>query len=463
MGDFRDTLYTVDKEGKRKWVYPEIVIGFWVKRRAVVAYVLMAFYLLMPWITIGGKQGVRFDIPHRHFTFFSFEFWATDGFLLFLVFGMLTFSLFLFTSLLGRVWCGWACPETVFLEFLYRPIERLTLGKATKRKRLESNPWTTEKIIRKFAQHTLSAVAAWVIASSALAYFIGREPLLQMMSDWPQNNPTPFALTLGMMGLMAFQFGWFREQFCTVLCPYARFQSVLMDSQSIIVGYDIVRGEPRGKVREKKQGSEGDCVDCGLCVRVCPTGIDIRNGLQLECVACTACVDACDSIMEKVGSAPGLIRYDTEDRLLGKDKKRSILRTRPFVYFAILLAFAGTFVVSLSLRQNAEFQIVRGRVASTPYSVLPDGRISNQLQLILLNKADSPQSFSLRVEPADSATLVLPQNPVTVAGRTHKTLPLFVNFEASLLKQKKGKIIIFAEGSNGFKGHQPFSLLGPDY
>lgn len=460
--DFKDTLYTVDSRGNRRWVYSDLVKGKWLYRRAVVAYILMVFYLAMPWITIRGKQGVLIDLPGRRFVFFGHEFWATDTYFLFLIFGIMAFSLFFFTALIGRTWCGWACPETVFLEFLFRPIERLIEGNSTQRKRLDAAVWNVDKIRKKLLKHALSAICAWAIASSALAYFIGREPLLAMMTDWPHKNPLPFTMTVAMMGLMAFQFGWFREQFCTLLCPYARFQSVLMDAESLVVGYDVTRGEPRVKFKESKKNPElGDCVDCGLCVRVCPTGIDIRNGLQLECVACTSCVDACDSIMKKVGRSQGLIRYDTDNRLLGNSSLRTLLRPRPFVYGAILLVFLGAFGYLLSIHQSAEFQVLRG-ASVAPYQVLADGRISNQLHIRVSNKGALLEKFKFHVSPNDGVELILPQNPLPVQGRSMQTTPVFINFDRSFLQAGKLSIEFRVKGDKGFSGSQRFALLGPD-
>ncbi len=459
--DFRETLYTVDSEGNRRWVYSDLVKGAWLYRRAIVAYFLMALYLAMPWVTIAGKQGVLLDIPGRRFIFFGHEFWATDTYFLFLLFGIMAFSLFFFTALLGRTWCGWACPETVFLEFLFRPIERLIEGSGSRRRRLDEAPWTFSKIKKKALKHVISAFFAWVIASSALAYFMGREPLLAMMSDWPHHNPVPFLLTVVMMGLMAFQFGWFREQFCTLLCPYARFQSVLMDAESLVVGYDVTRGEPRGKIERKDSGeSKGDCVDCRLCVRVCPTGIDIRNGLQLECVACTSCIDACDSIMDKVGRPKGLIRYDTENRLLGRSANRTLLRPRPFVYGAILTVFLGAFAYLISIHQSAEFQVLRNATIQT-YQLLDDGRISNQLQIRVSNKSDLIERFTISLKDTNSIELIVPENPFPVAAHAMRTTPVFINFKSTLLQDGKLPIEFQIEGDKGFTGRQQFTLLGP--
>lgn len=458
--DFRETLYTVDAEGNRRWVYSELIKGFWFKRRAVVAYSLMVFYLSMPWITIGGRQGVLLDIPNRRFLFFGFEFWATDTQFLFLFFGLLAFSLFFFTAVLGRVWCGWACPETVFLEFLFRPIERLVEGTAAQRRKLDKAPWTWEKIRKKTLKHGLCALFAWMLASTALAYFIGREPLLAMMSAPPHHNLVPFVLTCIMMGIMAFQFGWFREQFCTVLCPYARFQSVLMDSKSIIVGYDVTRGEPRGKLkRGKPQDETGDCIDCGLCVRVCPTGIDIRNGLQLECVACTSCVDACDSIMEKVGRPKGLIRYDTEDRLLGRADSRGLLRPRPFVYGVILTVFATAFVTLLATHETTDFQILRGSTVQ-PFSMLSDGRVSNQLQIRISNKGNTVESYKFEAEPI-GLELIVPQQPLQLQPGDLQTIPIFINFDAELLTDGTLPASVTAFSESGYREVERIRLLGP--
>jgi cytochrome c oxidase accessory protein FixG len=462
--DFRETLYTIDRKGRRKWVYNSLADGFWHHRRKFVAYSLLAFYLGMPWIEINGRQGILFDLSRLRFVFFGVEFWATDTQFIFFALCLLAFSLFLFTAVFGRVWCGWACPETVFLEFLFRPIERLIEGNGAKRARLDMSPWTPEKIGKKLLKHGLCAFFSWVIASTALAYFIGREPLLAMMTDWPLNHPGPFIATLTLMGLMAFQFGWFREQFCTALCPYARFQSVLMDSSSIVVGYDVVRGEPRGKLQKQSQEGDkllGDCIDCGLCVRVCPTGIDIRNGLQLECIACTQCIDACDSIMKSIKKPPGLIRYDTENRLLGRTQAWGLIRPRPFVYGALVLLFATLFIYNLSTRELTEVKITRG-ASDKPFSILADGRISNHLHAQVSNKSTKAKNYMFQVlDNSKPIELLTPLAPLPVPASSVQVTPLFLNFDSSLLEGGKLHLSIQVKDDADFNENYQVTLLGP--
>lgn len=418
--DHRDTLYTIDKRGNRKWVYAHYLPGRYLRYRTVVGWFLVAFYLSLPWLTIGGKQGVLLDFPRGRFIFFGLELWATDTIFLFYFLAILGMCLFFFTAVLGRVWCGWACPETVFLEFIFRPIERFIEGSDAERRKLDAAPWTLDKIIKKGIKHALCACLAWIIASTALAYFIGREPLLTMMTHSPLENMGPFVMTVLLMGLMAFRFGWFREQFCTVLCPYARFQSVLMDQSSLLVGYDARRGEPRGKAR---QAGHGDCIDCGLCVKVCPTGIDIRNGTQLECIACANCADACDSVMAKINRPTGLVRYTTEAALQGKPTRW--IRPRLFAYALALTVLLSLFGYKLATRQSFDAEIVRVSKAGT-FEQIDGDIVTNQFSLRVANKGHESKRFELHAIGAHDIELVSPLAGLELKPGDAQQVPLFV-------------------------------------
>jgi len=454
--DFRDTLYTVDKSGRRKWVYPRFQPGRFVRRRRAAAWGLIVFYLALPWISIGGKQGVLLDIPHRRFIFFGVELFATDTIFLFLSLATLALSLFFFTALVGRVWCGWACPETVFLDFVFRPIERLIEGGEQERRRLDAAPWSANKIFRKGLKYTAFALVAWLLASTALAYFIGREPLLAMMADSPVDHLGPFFTTLFLMGVMLFQFGWFREQFCTVVCPYARFQSVLMDRQSLLVGYDPKRGEPRVKLRAAAKG--GDCIDCGLCQRVCPTGIDIRNGTQLECVACAACIDACDSVMVEIGRPKGLIRYDTEAGVLGAG--RQILRPRIFVYGALLLIVVGVFGAIFASRTLVEIEMVRPQGAA-PFVLAPTGVVTNQFSVRVTNHGPLVERFTVEIKDDPSAAVASPLSNFELPPGGIQQVPLFIQMPAERFEQGEATATIEIEGASGAELERKLTLMGP--
>ncbi|RMF65280.1 MAG: cytochrome c oxidase accessory protein CcoG, partial [Bacteroidetes bacterium] len=364
-----EVLTTLTREGKRKWLYPVPSEGRFTRWRRRVAWVLILLYLALPLIPINGRPAVLLDFVHREFALFGIIFYPTDTVLLMLSLILVILVVVLGTALLGRVWCGWACPQTVYMEFVFRPIERLIEGKEHVRKRRDEGPWTWDKIWRKTVKLGVFLLISLVLAHTFVAYFVGWDNLLMWMTEPPTRHWMFFVMMALTTGLVLFDFGYFREQMCTITCPYARMQSVLLDPDSLIVSYDPNRGEPRGK--GKKREGLGDCIDCFACVRTCPTGIDIRDGLQMECIACTQCIDACDAIMDRIGKPRGLIRYTSENALAGKPTR--IFRPRVVLYTALLAVVASLFV--LTLVNRAPYDLDVGRSVGEPYTLLPDGRV----------------------------------------------------------------------------------------
>ena len=311
-------LSTLESDGSRRWLTPRLAKGRFLARRQVVAYALIAIYAILPFLTINGRPAVQLDLWNARFALFGFEFRPTDLELL-AVFGLMTFlSIFLATALFGRVWCGWACPQTVYMEHVFRPLERLFTGTAGR----GGKPTKAVAGWRTPLMYLVFLLICWHLANTFLAYFVGVEALNRWIwSEPPWRHPGAFALVLFVTALMMFDFCYWREQLCIIGCPYGRFQSVLLDRSSLVVGYDTVRGEQRGRGKEREAKGLGDCVDCSMCVHVCPTGIDIRDGLQLECVNCTQCIDACDAVMDKIGRPRGLIRYSSQAAFEGGASK----------------------------------------------------------------------------------------------------------------------------------------------
>lgn len=318
-----DRLAIIDDQGHRLTVHPADVSGRRMDARRLVFWGLMGFYLVLPWIAVNGQPLVRLDIERRSFHLFGLTLNAQDGPLLFFVLTGIGFTLFIVSTTLGRLWCGWACPQTVFLEGLFRRIERFIDGNDRERRALEAGPWTAVKVRKRVLKNGIFLALAVVIGHTLASYFTGAHELAEFITQGPARHPFAFGFSMAISGLLFFDMVWFREQTCLIICPYGRLQSVLADDDTYTIGYDTLRGEPRGKATDPASGA---CVDCGRCVDVCPTGIDIRNGLQLDCIGCGQCADACDAVMTKLERPKGLVRTDSLRGLSGE--KRRFLRPR---------------------------------------------------------------------------------------------------------------------------------------
>jgi cytochrome c oxidase accessory protein FixG len=385
-----DVQSSLAADGRRRFVYPADVRGRFVTRRRAIFAALVAVWLALPLVKIGGHPALFLDVATRQFYLFGATFNAQDAWLLVFVVTGIVFALALTTALFGRVFCGYACPQTVFLEGLFRPIERLVEGPREKRMRRDHGPLTFDKVWRKVVKHTLFFGAAAFVAHVMLSFFVSVPATLAMVRGNPADHPEAFAWATAVTLVLYGNFAWFREQVCLIVCPYGRLQSTLLDDDTWVIGYDEKRGEPRGKVHDT---GAGDCIDCKRCVAVCPTGIDIRNGLQLDCIGCTACIDACDEIMDKVERPRGLIRYDSLTGFAGK--KRRILRPRLAAYAALGLLGTGAAAFAFSGRTSFEANLLRERGA--PF-VIDGDEVRNSYALHIVNKRAEPQTFELELE-----------------------------------------------------------------
>lgn len=390
---YRNSLSTISKEGKRVWIYPKKPSGRFHNARVITAIILLLIMVVTPFIKVNGHPFMLFHILERKFILFGIAFGPHDFHLFLLAFVSFIIFIVLFTAVYGRVFCGWACPQTIFMEMVFRKIEYFIEGDFRDQKKLDQSPWTKEKFIKKFSKHIIFFGLSFVVANILLAYIIGIDELYDIITVPPSQHLTGFIAITLFSGLFYFIFARFREQACTIVCPYGRLQGVLLDPNSIVVAYDNVRGEPRGKISKEDTREKGDCIDCHLCVDVCPTGIDIRNGIQLECVNCTACIDACDEVMEKINKPRGLIRYASQNSI---EKKIGFKITpRIIVYSVILLILISITGYLLSQRTVLSANILR-----TPgmlYQNQPENKISNLYNLNLVNKSFDKKKVELEL------------------------------------------------------------------
>jgi len=385
---FRDSIGTINEEGKRSWVYPKKPVGKLYEYRKLVSYVLLIFLFGAPFIHINGNQFLMFNVLERRFNIFGFPFWPQDFHLFVII--MITGVVFvvLFTVAFGRLFCGWICPQTIFMEMVFRRIEYWIEGDRGKQMRLDKMPWNAEKLRKRSIKWSIFFVISFLIANVFLAYLIGSDRLIEYITDGPANHVGTLISLLIFTSVFYFVFAWFREQVCIIVCPYGRLQGVLLDNKSIVVAYDHKRGEKEaGRAKFKKSEDraatgKGDCIDCAQCVQVCPTGIDIRNGTQLECVNCTACIDACNQMMAAVNLPKDLIRYASEENI--EKKAKFTFNARLKGYTAVLVILLGVLTGMLFLRNDVEATVLR--LPGQLYEHKGEDIISNVYTYKLINK-----------------------------------------------------------------------------
>lgn len=431
--EYRDHIATIDEKGKRVWIFPKRPKGKYTRYRTRLSWVLLAVLFALPWIKIGGVPLFMLNVPERKFVLFTVFFGPQDFFIFALL--MITFIVFiaLFTVAFGRLFCGWVCPQTVFMEMVFRKIEYWIEGDYTRQRALAKSAWTTEKIWKRTAKHSLFLLISFLIANTFLAYIFGSDALLQFVKDGPGPH---FGLFVGLLLftlVFYFVFSWMREQVCIIVCPYGRLQGVLLDQKSMVVAYDHVRGEPRGNPKKNKDKKLGDCIDCGQCVNVCPTGIDIRNGTQLECVGCTACIDACDDIMERIEKPKGLVRYASQDEI--KHGRRLKFSGRMKAYSAVLFLLLVLLGILLATRRDFDVHVARMR--GTTYQEQSNGDISNFFTLKLMNKSFHTFHPQIRLLQPEGGTLRIIGTAPELEGGSSAEVNIMLSFPAAQVKGVK--------------------------
>lgn len=462
---FRDSIATITEEGKRSWIFPKKPSGPFYEKRKIVSYFLLAFLFAAPFIKINGNQFLMFNVLERRFNIFSFPFWPQDFhlFVISMIIGVIFITLF--TVGFGRIFCGWICPQTIFMEMVFRRIEYWIDGDRGKQIRLKKQKWNAEKIRKRVLKWTVFLLISFLIANVFLAYLISSDKLIGYVKDGPMAHLGTLIPLVIFTGVFYFVFAWFREQVCIIACPYGRLQGVLLDNKSIVVAYDHKRGEGENgrkkfrKNEDRQALGHGDCIDCFQCVHVCPTGIDIRNGTQLECVNCTACIDECDTIMDKVGLPKGLIRYASEANI--EKKERFKLTARMKGYIAVLIILTGVLGGMLTLRNDVEARVLR--LPGQLYENKEGNIISNVFTYKLINKTIhqiDDVRFELRKYKGE-IKLVSTQDTFSVPEEGIAEGTLFIEINKSELKGDKNKLMIEVYSGEELIETTTVNFLGP--
>jgi cytochrome c oxidase accessory protein FixG len=427
---FRDRLGIVSSEGTRTWIYPRQPSGRFYRARTVLSWFLIAFLFGMPFLRLNGHPVMLFDITERRFILFGQIFGPHDFILLALAMIAAVVFIVLFTVVFGRLFCGWVCPQTVLMELVFRKLDYLIEGPPKEQRRLSVSPWTGAKFLKKGTKYAVYFILSFLIANALLAWIIGTDKLFKIVSDPPSEHLGGLTAILIFTTGFDWIFSWFREQACILVCPYGRLQGVLLDRNSVVIAYDPKRGEPRGKIRKGERREAGDCIDCKLCVDVCPTGIDIRNGTQLECVNCTACIDACDGVMDSIDTPRGLIRYDSLEGI--ETGVRRLATPRSIGYSVVLLLLVALVGYLGATRSELDATILR-----TPgmfFQDQPDEKVSNLYDVEVLNKTFDPLPVSIRVVGNDGEAVPL-GGPLTAPPQQPVQSKLMVVFPKARLSQ----------------------------
>lgn len=442
--DFRDHLSTADQEGHRMWVYPRKPAGRFHRARAWLSAFLLLVMFGGPFVRINGEPLLMMNVVDRQFVILGQIFWPQDAVIL--AIGLLVFltGIAVFTAAFGRLWCGWLCPQTVLMEMVFRKIEYFIEGDASEQRALDRAPWSAAKILRKVAKHGVFLALSFLVGNTLLAYIIGTDALYRIVTDHPANHLAGLTFMILFTLLFYGIFARFREQACTFICPYGRFQSTLLDENSIVVAYDFKRGEERGILRRHQSAEarhaagRGDCIDCHQCVSVCPTGIDIRNGTQMECVHCTACIDACDHVMDKVARPRGLIRYASLDGIQ-RGEKRLKITPRLVGYSVLLVALIGLECFLLFNRTAVDTTLLRA--PGSMYQQMPDGRIGNLYTVKLINKTGREIAVELRLDNAEGNLRVLGRE-LRVPPRELTQSSVLIEIDRSQLKPGNTPLVV---------------------
>ncbi len=452
--DFRNSVTTVNKQGKRVWLYPKLQKGRLYFQRHTFGYFLLLIMFIGPFLQWRGHPVFLFDILQRIFIIFGVPFFPQDFFLFGV--GMICIIVFiaLFTAAFGRLFCGWACPQTIFMEMIFRKIEYWVEGDANERRRIDQSKWDFHKVQVKFLKHLIFFTISFIIANLFLSYLVGIKELYKIITEPLGNHIGGFISLVIFSFVFYYVFAVMREQICIVVCPYGRLQSVLLDKDSIVVAYDHVRGEPRGKLNSAE--NLGDCIDCTLCVQVCPTGIDIRNGTQLECINCAACIDACDQIMTKVNKPTGLIRYASMNQIVNKTKFR--ITPRLIAYSIIFVALTASVIIGIARRQSVEATILRN--PTMLYQVQEDGHITNLYYLSLMNKTFVDIPIDLKLKGIEGSLKIVGQ-ALNVPAKDNLHAVFIVDVSPGVLKSNKNKINIEVYSNNEILSEINTTFIGP--